>query len=48
MEWLGIRIDPEANARNAREIGTGKTRVMVIPTNEEIVIARAAKAVIKG
>ncbi len=48
MEWLCIRIDPEANARNAREIGTGTTRVMVIPTNEEIVIARAAKAVIKG
>lgn len=46
MEWLGIEIDPEANAAHARTISTGKVRVMVIPTNEEIVIARAAKAVL--
>ncbi|MEL6201321.1 MAG: acetate/propionate family kinase [Pseudomonadota bacterium] len=44
MDWLGIEIDKVSNADNAREIGTGKARVMVVPTDEEIVIARAVKA----
>ncbi|MEO0542676.1 MAG: acetate/propionate family kinase [Pseudomonadota bacterium] len=43
MEWLGIYIDKVSNADNAREIGTNKVRVMVIPTDEEVVIARAVK-----
>ncbi len=41
MEWLGIGIDAVANADSARDIGTGKVRVMVIPTDEEVVLARA-------
>ena len=48
MGWLGLSLDPAANAADAREIGTGKARVLVIPTNEEIVIARAVKAVLGG
>lgn len=44
MDWFGIEIDKLANAENAREIGTGKVRVLVIPTDEETVIARAVKA----
>lgn len=44
MEWLGIDIDEGLNARNARDIGTGAVRVMVIPTDEERVIARAVAA----
>jgi acetate kinase len=48
MEWLGIAIDETANARNALELGTGKTRVMVIPTDEERVIARAVNAALNG
>ncbi|MFC5736306.1 acetate/propionate family kinase [Sinirhodobacter huangdaonensis] len=47
MEWLGITLDAEKNVTHAREISTGKTRVLVIPTNEEIVIARAAAQVLK-
>lgn len=42
MDWLGIRFDADANALNAREISTGPVRVLVIPTDEERVIARAA------
>jgi len=40
--WLGIELDPEANARNATRISTGTSRVSawVIPTNEELMIAR--------
>ena len=41
MEWLGIDIDEELNAQNARDICTSSVRVMVIPTDEERVIARA-------
>ena len=41
MEWLGLSVDPRANAGDAAEIGTGRVRVLVIPTDEERVIARA-------
>ncbi|WP_224825923.1 acetate/propionate family kinase [Cognatishimia sp. MH4019] len=41
LEYLGISVSSEANAANAREIGTGATRVMIIPTDEERIIARA-------
>ncbi|MEM9429163.1 MAG: acetate/propionate family kinase [Pseudomonadota bacterium] len=44
MGWLGIEIDPMANSRSDMLISTPLSRVavMVIPTNEELVIARAA------
>lgn len=41
LEYLGISVDSECNRRNVRDIGSGSTRVMVIPTDEERVIARA-------
>ena len=42
--WLGIEIDRALNEDNATVISTAysRTRVMVVPTNEELVIARAA------
>ncbi len=50
MGWLGIEIDPDANADNNRIISTNLSRVvtMVIPTNEELVIARAAANLLAG
>jgi len=42
MDWLDIAIDETANQANQREIGRARTRVMVIPTDEERIIARAA------
>lgn len=40
--WLGIKLDVEANARNALRISVAESRVSVwvIPTNEELMIAR--------
>jgi len=40
--WLGIEIDPEANARKGPRISTTGSRVSawVVPTNEELMIAR--------
>ncbi|MEM6973525.1 MAG: acetate/propionate family kinase [Pseudomonadota bacterium] len=46
LAYLGIEIDALENARNATEIGAGGTRVMVVPTDEEGVIARAVAAVL--
>lgn len=44
MGWLGIELDHDANTEHARIISTplSRVQVMVIPTNEELVIARAA------
>jgi acetate kinase len=40
--WLGIELDAEANSRNGPRISTrgSKISVWVIPTNEELMIAR--------
>jgi acetate kinase len=42
MEFLGLYLDEDANLRNATDIGTGAAEILVIPTDEERVIARAA------
>ena len=46
MGWIGIEIDEDANAANATVISSdlSRVRVLVVPTNEELVIARAAAA----
>ena len=51
--WLGIELDEAANltpALGARRISTAASRVAawVIPTNEELMIARHTQAVLKG
>jgi acetate kinase len=49
-EWLGLELDADANARNAARISTPSSRVSacVIPTNEELMIARHTRAVLAG
>jgi acetate kinase len=46
--WLGIAIDADANARRAERISTSDSRVSawVIPTNEELMIARHTGALL--
>jgi acetate kinase len=48
LDWMGIGIDPGRNDAQARVISpdTARAAVLVIPTNEELVIARAARAAI--
>jgi acetate kinase len=45
LGYLGVAIDPDANARNAFSISTpdSAVEVLIIPTNEELVIAEAAR-----
>ena len=48
LAWLGVALDDEANAANAARISTpdSRIRVLVIPTDEEQVIAAEAFSVI--
>jgi acetate kinase len=47
--WLGIELDPEANAGQRIHIGTSSSRVdvLVIPTDEEWMIAHHAQALLR-
>jgi acetate kinase len=46
LGWMGVEIDHSRNGAQARVLSpdTARTSVLVIPTNEELVIARAARA----
>ena len=52
LEYMGVKIDKEANNCRGKlqKISTedSKVQVYVIPTNEELVIARDAKAIVEG
>lgn len=47
LKWLGIELDEEKNSKRGEEIEitvpSSKVKVLVIPTNEELVIARDTK-----
>jgi acetate kinase len=48
--WLGVELDPAANAQDGPRISTPGSRVAawVVPTNEELMIARHARTLIAG
>ncbi|MFG1417262.1 acetate/propionate family kinase [Xanthobacter sp. V0B-10] len=48
LEWLGLTLDPAANAANGPRISTadGRAAAFVIPTNEELMIARHTLALV--
>jgi acetate kinase len=52
MEFMGIKIDPEKNNVRGEEVifstHESKVKVMVVPTNEEMVIARDTKACVEN
>jgi acetate kinase len=52
MEWAGIHLDPQRNetARGEHRISADDSRVevWVVPTNEELVVARQAAEVVRG
>ncbi|MFZ5570225.1 MAG: acetate/propionate family kinase [Thermodesulfobacteriota bacterium] len=47
--WIGVALDDAANAKGGPRISTGKSRVAawVIPTNEELMIARHTRNILK-
>jgi acetate kinase len=50
LSWLGVALDPGANKASAQVISRKDSRVTVyvIPTNEELMIARHTLALISG
>lgn len=52
MEYLGIKIDPEKNKYRGRQmdisVDYARVRVLVIPTNEELVIAEDTKRLVEA
>jgi acetate kinase len=48
--WLGVELDVHANQQGASRISTASSRVSawVIPTNEELMIARHTRALLAG
>ena len=46
LAGFGIGFDPAENKKNALDISTGKVNVLVIPTNEELAIARDTKQIL--
>ncbi|PYD20283.1 acetate kinase, partial [Pseudomonas syringae pv. pisi] len=46
LSWLGIKINDEANTRNATIINESDSTVLVgvIPTNEELMIAQHVRS----
>ena len=48
LDALGIRIDPKKNEASERDISSGKVKVLVIPTNEELAIARDTRLILEA
>jgi len=50
LQWMGVDVDCELNSKRGQALDVStenaKVRVLVIPTNEELVIARDAKAIL--
>jgi len=49
-EWLGLELDPAANQAGGPRISAGASRVpaWVIPTNEELMIARHTRSLLRA
>ncbi|MCL2049819.1 MAG: acetate kinase [Defluviitaleaceae bacterium] len=52
LTWFGVEIDPALNAKRGEALDvsmpSARVRVLVIPTNEELVIARDTKMILEG
>jgi len=50
LDWLGVKIDSKKNTANFKEgelsSKDSKVKVWVIPTNEELMIAKEVKKVV--
>ena len=44
LAHLGIALNQQANVRNSATIGAGRTEVLIVPADEELVMARQALA----
>ena len=49
-EWLGLKLDQTTNEQHATRVSASclPVDVLVVPTNEEVVIARATRRIVPG
>jgi acetate kinase len=47
LDGLGIAVDPRKNEANERDISAGPVKILVVPTNEELAIARDTKHILE-
>src|SRR5262249_37320693 len=49
LRWFGLRLDADANRRNATRIDAprSRARILVVPTDEELMIGRHALRLLK-
>ena len=52
LGYLGVTLDQEQNAKRGEDLvittPQSQTKVLMIPTNEELAIARETYAIVKG
>jgi acetate kinase len=52
LDWFGIFLDPGRNAEASGEAsihaGTSRVQLWIMPTNEELIVARQAMALLQG
>ena len=52
LEYMGVKLDPAANDVRGKETvisaADSKVKVLLIPTNEELMIATDTAAIVKG
>jgi acetate kinase len=48
LEEFGIVLDPAKNEANERVISSGRVKIMVVPTNEELAIARDTQRILSS
>ena len=52
LQWAGIDLDPEKNDVRGKETkistDTSRTQIWIVPTNEELIVARQTAAVLSG
>ena len=52
LEYMGVKLDAEANKQRGKELvlstEDSKVKVLLIPTNEELMIAMDTATIVKG
>jgi acetate kinase len=52
LAWLGIELDPAKNNVRGKETkiskDSSKTQIWIVPTNEELIVARQTQQVLTG
>jgi acetate kinase len=48
LDRFDIEVDPRKNKKNALDVSAGNVKVLVIPTNEELAIARDTKKILQS